>query len=406
MIGGIIGGLVGLNAQKKGADAARSNYDAAVAAFSNITVPDIESQKIKLEELLSAGVLTPEQENEVKQQMSQLDSYKEDIQARDLQKNALLKMQGVSEEGFTPETKAEIELLRMNQARDQKGEQDAILQNMASRGMAGSGQELAARLLGSQAGAERSAKERLQLAAEANRAATEAIANTGSMAQNLRSSDLGVAESKARAADAINQFNTQLASGREQRNVGSRNEAQQANLSNKQRIMDTNVGTRNEQEKYNKALIQQKFENEMAKASGLAGQYTNKGKFETDSAAAKASQYAAIGAGVDKAGESAAKAIIASDATSKKNIKNADNQIQNLLDNISAYEFEYKNKKEDGSGKRLGVMAQDLEKSEMGKELVIDDNGKKKIDVNKLISTVLASQAHINKRLNKIEGSK
>ena len=406
MIGGIIGGLVGLNAQKKGADAARSNYDAAVAAFSNITVPDIESQKIKLEELLSAGVLTPEQENEVKQQMSQLDSYKEDIQARDLQKNALLKMQGVSEEGFTPETKAEIELLRMNQARDQKGEQDAILQNMASRGMAGSGQELAARLLGSQAGAERSAKERLQLAAEANRAATEAIANTGSMAQNLRSSDLGVAESKARAADTINQFNTQLASGREQRNVGSRNEAQQANLSNKQRIMDTNVGTRNEQEKYNKALIQQKFENEMAKASGLAGQYTNKGKFETDSAAAKASQYAAIGAGVDKAGESAAKAIIASDATSKKNIKNADNQIQNLLDNISAYEFEYKNKKEDGSGKRLGVMAQDLEKSEMGKELVIDDNGKKKIDVNKLISTVLASQAHINKRLNKIEGSK
>lgn len=78
-----------------------------------------------------------------------------------------------------------------------------------------------------------------------------------------------------------------------------------------------------------------------------------------------------------------------------------DFQYKKMLDQTQPYTYDYKNKS-DGAGKQIGVMAQDLEKSNLGKGMVDTKDGKKQINAN--ISTILAGQAMLNDRLNKIEG--
>ena len=100
-----------------------------------------------------------------------------------------------------------------------------------------------------------------------------------------------------------------------------------------------------------------------------------------------------------------------SDIRVKKNIEPAtaqakdylDFQYRKMLDQVDPYTYDYKSD-EYGRGKQLGVMAQDLEKSPLGKGMVKTKDGKKEINAN--ISTILAGQAVLNDRLNKIEGNK
>jgi hypothetical protein len=49
------------------------------------------------------------------------------------------------------------------------------------------------------------------------------------------------------------------------------------------------------------------------------------------------------------------------------------------------------------------IMAQDLEKSAMGRALVRDIGGRKAIDVNQATGAALAALAQINARLSKVE---
>lgn len=116
------------------------------------------------------------------------------------------------------------------------------------------------------------------------------------------------------------------------------------------------------------------------------------------------------GGGGAAAGGAGSMAAAASDIRAKKDIAPAsgetknflDMQYQKMLDDLTPYSYNYKNK-ENGSGPQLGVMAQDLERSPAGKDMVEKDkNGLKRIVPN--VSTILGAQANLNERLNKIEG--
>ena len=97
-----------------------------------------------------------------------------------------------------------------------------------------------------------------------------------------------------------------------------------------------------------------------------------------------------------------AAAISMSDKRAKKKIKSGDERIKGFLDNLSAYDYEYKDKKH-GKGRQVSVMAQDLEKSDLGKQFVIDTPAGKKVDYGKGLAAILAAQAHLNKRLKQVE---
>lgn len=80
-----------------------------------------------------------------------------------------------------------------------------------------------------------------------------------------------------------------------------------------------------------------------------------------------------------------------SDERVKENISEVTkDEIKELKETLKAFKFTYKDSIH-GDGDHVGVMAQDLEKSKLGKTLVFDDkDGVKKIDTNKAICLLLA----------------
>lgn len=105
-------------------------------------------------------------------------------------------------------------------------------------------------------------------------------------------------------------------------------------------------------------------------------------------------------------GSSLLGAFAMSDKANKKNIKPGDKKISKFLDSLSAREYEYKNTEQPGTapGKRVGIMAQDLEKSDAGKSMVVDTPSGKMVNYAQGFGTMLAAQAEMNKRLKKLEG--
>jgi hypothetical protein len=116
-----------------------------------------------------------------------------------------------------------MEQIRQKQARESNAQQSAILQNLAQRGMAGGGQELALRAQAQQSSANQAAMEGLQLSAEQRARALNALIQRGQMAGNMRSQEFGEKSDKAKAADAIAQWNAAMSAGVEQRYIQSLN---------------------------------------------------------------------------------------------------------------------------------------------------------------------------------------
>lgn len=110
------------------------------------------------------------------------------------------------------------------------------------------------------------------------------------------------------------------------------------------------------------------------------------------------------------AASGAGAAAAASDERLKIEIKGSDPKVAKFLDAIKAHEYEYKESAKDlpgaGEGKHVSPMAQELEKSELGKQMVIDTPNGKMVDYGKGFGTILAAQAMLNKRLNELESKK
>lgn len=103
-----------------------------------------------------------------------------------------------------------------------------------------------------------------------------------------------------------------------------------------------------------------------------------------------------------------------SDENSKKNIKEDDNEdfsARSFLDALQAYTYEYKDDAKKlplaGEGKRLSVMAQDLEKAgPVGRSMVKNTPEGKMVDYGRGFGAILAAQSHLNQRLAELEKKK
>lgn len=92
--------------------------------------------------------------------------------------------------------------------------------------------------------------------------------------------------------------------------------------------------------------------------------------------------------------QAGATAVKASDRRLKRDIKPISKEdLDELRACVKAFEYRYKNEKH-GAGLQLGVMAQDLEKSKLGRQIVKEDaQGNKFIDLGEAVSVILASWA-------------
>jgi len=97
--------------------------------------------------------------------------------------------------------------------------------------------------------------------------------------------------------------------------------------------------------------------------------------------------------------------ILVSDENAKTDVKNGGYQVQGFLDALNAHSYQYKDPK-DGVGRFVSPMAQELEKTAIGRSAVRQtEDGKKIVDYGRLGGIMLASQAFLNDRLNSIEKS-
>jgi hypothetical protein len=97
-----------------------------------------------------------------------------------------------------------------------------------------------------------------------------------------------------------------------------------------------------------------------------------------------------------------------SDKNKKTDISNKNDMKTSFLDKLTPYSYKYKNPNEPGAGQgqHLGVMAQDLEKTDAGNQAVKDTPNGKQVDYGQLASAMLASQVQLNQRLKKLEQRK
>ena len=160
----------------------------------------------------------------VNQQSTQLN--KAPTTGRSAQANALQQMQDIaSQGGLTSADRARLQDIRNQEAIAEKGQRESILQNAQSRGVAGSGLELAQQLAAQQGGATRASSRDLGVADIAQQRALAAIQNSAQIGGNLQGQDY----QRASAQDEINRFNTEYKNRAGIATAGNRQDIQYQN---------------------------------------------------------------------------------------------------------------------------------------------------------------------------------
>lgn len=283
---------------KKGRKAAERMAQKGAEAFAAVDLPDIEKQKIQLLASELQGEYRPELEQALGLGPSAMEDISADEQLLQAQRDSLEGISEIAEGGMTEADLAANREIRREIDQSAAARQKAVLNQMAQRGVLGSGMELAAQLSAQQEAADRQSRAGDTLTQQAQARALAALQNQGSMAGQMRGQDFSEDSAVARARDAIDKFNTVNRQSVIQRNISEQNRAQAANLAARQAQADQAAALRNQQEMYNKGLIQQQYDNEMRRAAGLSNQYANVGAAQQGAANARAQQIAGIGSAI------------------------------------------------------------------------------------------------------------
>jgi hypothetical protein len=226
-------------------------------------------------------------------------------------------------------------------------------------------------------------------------------------AQDRNLSQLMAAQSAARTGSgAANSRNLATAMTMGNRNVAQ--DSASAKIMEQRQAQQDLMNLRGAEDTRASGLIQDKFNADIAAkrelqqaelAQAQATQQTNianQGSKDSSSSA----MMGALG--------TAAGVMLMSDKNNKKDIKSEGAKVDKFLEKLKSYSYEYKEPEAEGAspGKKVGVLAQDLEKSEMGKNMVKETEGGKMVSIPDSFSAILASQARLNERLSALEKKK
>jgi hypothetical protein len=275
-IGGGLGLIAGLSgaAQAEG-DRSRSLQlsEEAYRNLANLSAPDIEKLKVHLEGYKSAGQIAPETEQALL--LSSKDALQDiqlDPKLRQAKLQQLESLQQLGQAGLTQSELFEMNRMRQQVESDAQARTKQMLEQQQARGVGSSESALAARLINSQASANRQAQATQDLAGQAFNRALQAKSQAADLAGNIENVDYS---RQANLAQNLNQReiqNLQQRASAQQRNIDRFNRAQEANLASTQGIMSANVDVRNKEALASANAEQQRFENEMRKRQLASGQ--------------------------------------------------------------------------------------------------------------------------------------
>lgn len=294
----VVGGIMGQQAGQSQLDAANAARQQALAQYLGISAPDIASQELQLQQYQNAGNLTPEAIQALQMSPSAMQGIQTDPRLVQAQMAALQQLSQTGQMGMTPAEHAALTQAQQQAAGQAQAKNQQILNQYAATGMGGSMAQLAAQLQNSQSSAQMLANNSNQVAQNAQQNALQAISQAGTLGGQMQAQQFGQQAEVARARDYINQFNTMNSQNVQGQNVQAQNQAALRNLQNTQNVMGQNTQLSNQQQQYNKQLQQQQFNNQMALASGRAGQYQGIAQADQQQAGNIANSYAGIGQGV------------------------------------------------------------------------------------------------------------
>jgi len=264
--GTVAGGLMGYLTRPDLSASTQSAKLQALTALLNRPpdIPEVELQKYSTPEALAyLGNFTPEE-----LQATGLPAGVVNQAMRNKQLQALGGVEQLSQTGLSLIDRAALNEIQNQIAMQEKGQRESILQNMAQRGLSGSGQELAAQLQSSQAASQMASQQGMQQAAQAQQARVNALNNLSNMASGIEQSDYERQAQKAQAQDIINQFNVQNRNTAGLRNLQTQQDLASMNIQERNRIAQANADLMNKQ-------IMQNQVNRPLAQYGLQSQYTS-----------------------------------------------------------------------------------------------------------------------------------
>jgi hypothetical protein len=263
-VGDIISGLGG-GGEKKAAGI----QEQMLAEARNLPLPVLKEYYPELYQ--SIVQMNPELETAVNLGPSAMQGVSTDPALRQAQMNALSKLEqiGLGEESV--EDVARMNNITNDVNTNLQGQMGAIQQNLAQRGLSGSGLDMVQRNMAAQGAANRQANMALDAKAQAERRALDAIMQSGQLGGQMQSQDFSQQQAKAQAADAIAKFNAANQQGVQSANVGAKNNAQMWNAQQQQAAQNQNTDLRNQANLRNLNLTQQQYENELKKRGLVSG---------------------------------------------------------------------------------------------------------------------------------------
>ena len=268
-IGLLAGGALGLAGQQQSAKTQSEQYKKARQIIDAVPLPILKEYYPDLYQQVMN--IVPEAEAAQMMGPSAYEKVTADPALKQAQMNALIKMQQIGDQGgMTATDQARLAQIQQQTEGALKGQQGAIMQNLATRGLSGGMTELVARNQAAQEAANRQAQQGLDVKAQAEQRALQAIMQSGQLGGQMNQQDIAQQQALAQARDAISKFNVANVQDVGQRNVAARNQAQQMNQQNQQNIANLNVGQKNQAQQYNLNIPQQQYANQMAKATGQA----------------------------------------------------------------------------------------------------------------------------------------
>lgn len=372
----------------------------AQAQFAGLNLPELTP--IELERMVSAGEITPEFAEILKLESNAYKDIYVDPRFKAQQLESLDAMKELSETGMTAQDRADLARIAQEEAIAERGQREALIQQAQMKGISGSGLDLAQQIANQQAGATRRSSRDTEIAGIAGDRRIAALQQAGQMAGSLRSQDYGEQAAIAQAQQLIDQFNVQNQQAQLSQRAAYQNAAQEANLANAQNIMNQNVALANQEEMYRSQIPQMQYQNALGLAGAKAGGYYNMANMY-----GQQSGQALQGVG---AAAGAIGMAMASDEDVKENIHLGENEIDNLLEELTGYSFRYKDEdiaKGIGTpGNKVGVMAQDMEEVLPQSVTTMQDNEGdmlKALDLKEILPAVLAGTGRLHERLKKLE---
>lgn len=183
--------------------------------------------------------LSPEQLQYL--QESGMGKISTDPRYKDAQLAALQAMEERSKTGLTAQDEADMYKLQRNVSTQNRGRMGAIQNNMAVRGMSGSGMDALMQMQANQDATDREALSAMEKAGQVQNAKMNATQQLGQMGGQMRSQDFNEQSAKAQAQDAINRFNTSTRNDVFVRNNQTQNQGATQNWNRGNEVGDKNT---------------------------------------------------------------------------------------------------------------------------------------------------------------------